>query len=104
MQSESLIGEQEAIVEKKLVDEFMREIRNDGLVEYGEARVRECLQKKNVRKLLVSEEVMDRYKDLISAAGGLGVDVCYLSIDSQDGQIFLQSFHGLGSFVRYHLP
>ena len=104
MQRESLIGEQEAIVEKKLVDEFMREIRNDGLVEYGEARVRECLQTKNVRKLLVSEEVMDRYKDLISAAGGLGVDVCYLSIDSQDGQIFLQSFHGLGSFVRYHLP
>ena len=98
MQSESLIGEQEAILEKKEVDNFLREIRNDGLVDYGEP-VRERIKEKNVKKLIISESLVEKYQELINELSG--IEICYISTESQDGQIFLQTFGGLGAYLKY---
>ncbi len=53
--SESLLEEQEAIKEKKLVDSFMKEVVSEGLATYGEKPVREAIMSKQAEKVLLSE-------------------------------------------------
>jgi len=53
--SESLVEEQEAIKEKKLVDSFMKEVVSEGLATYGEKQVRETIISKQAEKVLLSE-------------------------------------------------
>jgi peptide chain release factor subunit 1 len=53
--SESLLAQQEAIVEKKLIDRFIKEIVSDGLAAYGEKQVREAIINKQADKVLLSE-------------------------------------------------
>ncbi|MGB9577373.1 MAG: peptide chain release factor aRF-1, partial [Candidatus Norongarragalinales archaeon] len=53
--SSEIIAEQEAVKEKKLLDEFMREIVKGGLAVYGIDDIREALATRKVSKLLVSE-------------------------------------------------
>jgi len=53
--SGEIIAEQEAIKEKKLLDEFMAQVMKGGLATYGEKEVREAVQSGKASKLLVSE-------------------------------------------------
>lgn len=53
--SGDIISEQEAIKEKKLMDEFMRQISQDGLATYGYDEIKTALSKNQIAKLLVSE-------------------------------------------------
>jgi len=53
--SGDIIAEQEAIKEKKLIDEFMAQVMKGGLATYGEKEVREAVQSGKANKLLVSE-------------------------------------------------
>lgn len=53
--SSGVIAEQEAVKEKKLVDEFMKEVSTGGLATYGLAEIREALESGKASKLLVSE-------------------------------------------------
>lgn len=53
--SGDIIAEQEAIKEKKLLDEFMHEIVKDGLATYGLDEIRTALESKKAAKLLISE-------------------------------------------------
>ena len=61
--SSDLISEQEAVKEKKLVDEFIRQVSKEGLVTYGEKEVQEALVAGKVDTLLVSEDLkLKRFK------------------------------------------
>jgi peptide chain release factor subunit 1 len=53
--SESLLAAQEAIVEKKLVDRFIKAVVSDGLATYGEKQVREAIIIKQADHVLLSE-------------------------------------------------
>jgi len=53
--SESLLEAQEAIVEKKLVDRFIKAVVSDGLAIYGEKQVREAILVKQADHVLLSE-------------------------------------------------
>ena len=62
--SEPLLSEQEAIVEKKIVDRFIKEVVSNGLATYGEKQVREAIVNKQAEKVLLSEgieHVMAKY-------------------------------------------
>ncbi len=53
--SDDIIAQQEAVVEKRMLDEFMREIAKSGLVLYGYRDILAGLEKRQIEKLLVSE-------------------------------------------------
>ena len=55
--SGEIIQEQEAIKEKKLINDFMKEIATEGLVTYGYYEIKEAIGKNQVSKLLVSENL-----------------------------------------------
>ena len=56
--SESLLSEQEAIKEKKLVDSFMKEVVSEGLATYGAKQVRDAILSKQAQKVLLSEGLL----------------------------------------------
>lgn len=53
--SGEIIAGQEAIIEKKLLDEFMEQIAKNGLVAYGYSDVKQAVATKQASKLLVTE-------------------------------------------------
>ncbi len=53
--SSEILAEQEAIKEKVVVDQFIKEVVNSGLATYGEKEVRNALVTKQASKLLISE-------------------------------------------------
>lgn len=68
--SGEIIAEQEAIVEKKLFDEFTRELANNGLVAYGLEACEKAVESKQASKLLISEEMeLKKVKYKCSACG-----------------------------------
>lgn len=55
--SGELISQQEAVKEKKLLDEFLREVVKNGLATYGEMQARKVLESGQAKMLLVSENL-----------------------------------------------
>ncbi len=53
--SQELLAEHEAVKEKKLLDEFLREIAKGGLATYGFDQIKKALDTGQARELLVSE-------------------------------------------------
>ena len=53
--SDDLLAEQEAIKEKKEINQFIKEVVTGGLATYGEKQVRDAIIRKQASKLLVSE-------------------------------------------------
>ncbi|MBI5226795.1 helix-turn-helix domain-containing protein [Candidatus Micrarchaeota archaeon] len=53
--SDEIIASQEAVVEKKLMDNFMREVSTGGLTAYGLTDIQAKLANKQIDKLLVTE-------------------------------------------------
>lgn len=138
--SSSLIAGQEAVLEKKLIDRFIREVVTGGLATYGEKEVREALLTKKAGTLLISEgldykrvklscrscgkekEVTAKEEkamkcecggtmkvisekplidDLMDIASEIGIDVEVISTETSEGAQFLNSFYGIGAFLRY---
>lgn len=55
--SQDIIQEQEAVQEKKVLDDFMREVSRDGLATYGYKNARGAVERNQAKQLLVSEGV-----------------------------------------------
>ncbi len=53
--SKDIIAEQESVQEKKLLDDFMREVSRDGLATYGYQKVRRAVENNQAKQVLVSE-------------------------------------------------
>lgn len=65
-----IISEQESIREKKIVDQFIREVSRDGLATYGEKEVREALESGKADTLLISENLrLKRFTLLCTKCG-----------------------------------
>ena len=98
--SEDILKGQDAVKETIIVNDFMRELRNNGLVEYGEQQVRDAFYQKRVTKLLVSESYTGRH-EFITFADTLGIPVIFISEGTQEGRQFILALHGLGAYVKY---
>lgn len=135
-----VIAEQETVREKKLVDSFIKEVVQGGLVAYGEREVREALEAGKVETLLISEglewkrakfkcskcgreeeklvkepadyddgcggkmrlvEAKEVSEELLARAEEKGVKIEMVSTDTAEGAQFLNSFFGMGAFLRY---
>ena len=102
-----LISEQEAIVEKKLLNEFLTEAAKGGLVSWGLENVRQMVASRKAGKLLVTEglEILEEGKNvvshLISQAEEQSIEVIFVSEETPEGQQFRGTFGGLGVFLRY---
>ncbi len=142
--SGDIISQQEAIVEKQLVDRFIKTVVSGGLAAYGEEEVRRATLSKQAELVLVSEGLaLKRVKlrdtttgeenwitvkgeagameEKIKSIGGTvkiieekllidemmelaeskDVPIRVISNDTPEGAQFLQSFYGLGAFLRY---
>ncbi len=102
-----LISEQEAIVEKKLLNEFLAEAAKGGLVAWGLENVRQAVGARRASKLIVTEglEILEDGKnvvsDLISDAEVQGIEVVFVSEETPEGQQFRGTFGGLGVILRF---
>ncbi|MFN3909784.1 MAG: peptide chain release factor aRF-1 [Candidatus Anstonellaceae archaeon] len=142
LKTQDILSEQEYIKEKKLVDEFIKEVVHGKLAIYGEAAVRQALLNKNVSKLLLSSSLnwkryhckvlenqeelwinkpaneeppaaladgkkvvvlssKDLLEDFLELAEASNTQTYLISTDTSEGQQFLNSFFGIGAFLRY---
>jgi len=142
--SGGIIAQQDAIVEKQIVDKFIRAVVSGGLAAYGENEVRQAITSKQAELALVSEGLTqkrvklrdtttgeenwitvkgdpDAVEEKIKSIGGTvkiveekllidemmelaeakDVPIRVISNDTPEGAQFLQSFYGLGAFLRY---
>lgn len=53
--SDKILAEQDAVMEKVLVERFIKEVVSDGLATYGEKQVRDAITVKQAEKVLLSE-------------------------------------------------
>ncbi len=141
--SGDIIGEQEAVKERQIIERFMHEVVSGTMAIYGEGPVREALAINKAKELLISEglkwkrygavcnsckeekqinvkeggekpsacakcggqlsivSAVDLIDDLIALAEKGSIKVEIISNDTSEGAQFLQSFYGIGAFVRY---
>lgn len=55
--SKDIISDQQAIVEKELLEKFIKEVVSNGMAVYGEANVRKMLESKQASRLVISEDL-----------------------------------------------
>ncbi|MFH1056607.1 MAG: peptide chain release factor aRF-1 [Candidatus Micrarchaeota archaeon] len=102
-----LIAGQEAIVEKKLLNEFLAEAAKGGLAAWGVEAVTNILASRKAKMLIVTEglEAMQDGKnvipDLISDAEQQGIEIAFVSEETPEGQQFRATFAGIGVFLRF---
>lgn len=101
LSSLDVLKEQEGVKECNLVNEFLRAIRQDGLVEYGLNQVSDAVEKKRATRLLISEEKLGEYKNVVDKATVMGMKIQVISGDTIEGNQFLGMFYGLGVFTKY---
>jgi peptide chain release factor subunit 1 len=100
--SSELIAQQEAVMEKKLVDDFMREVAQGKLAAYGVEKVKEVLQSGKASKLVLSEDIdTEIATELTKLAEGRSIEIALVSTETAEGKTFLATFQGVGAFLRY---
>ncbi len=104
--SSEYIKENELVKERDLVQSFLSSIsRDDGMVEYGIDDVKNALVAGQASKVLASEAidpaVMDEI-DALSKASGSGIII--VSVDTEEGKMFNDTFGGIGAFLRWRRP
>jgi len=97
------LNKMELSEERELVNEFMKKIKtNEGLVAYGDEKVNTMIQRGAVDTLLISEDFdIDKIENLKDSVENMGGKVKIISTESNKGDIFLNTFGGIGAFLRY---
>lgn len=88
--------------ESKYVDEFLRRLKSDGLVTYGEKEVRNAVELGAVETLLVSLEKVRELEDLMEQTEKMKGEVVIINSDHSMGEQFLKT-GGVGAFLRYKI-
>jgi len=98
-----VLDEMELMEERNLVNDFMKKIKtDDGLVAYGNEEVKTMIERGAVDTLLVSEDLdIDKIEGLSESVKKMGGDVKMISTESEKGEIFKNTFAGIGAFLRY---
>lgn len=80
--SGQLLAEQEAIREKNLVTQFIKEAVSDGLATYGEREVRQAIETKQAERVLLSEGL--DYKTALYKCGSCGKEIRLVVKEAED--------------------
>lgn len=98
--SESILKEHEYIIERRLVEDFIRRVvTGDNKVAYGRNEIERAIEWGAIDVLLISEDnpEIERFKVL---GNEYGFDVFVVSKETEEGQRF-KSFGGLGAILRF---
>ena len=104
------LQEVQLVQEKVLMERFMKEVMTSrgGLATYGEAQVRDALQRGAVDQLLISEGLESDnekglVKEMVELAENSRSTVNLISTDTEEGAGLLNAFGGLAAILRYPL-
>ena len=102
--SEDILSEEEIAVEKKAVQEFFNEFReNPKKVTYGEAHTLRALEMNAVKILLLSENLSeDKIFELEEKAQKGGAIVKIISTETREG-VQLRELGGIAAILRYEI-
>lgn len=101
--SQEDIAEQEIIKEKKIVEKFFMMLgKHREKTAYGEEKVTLALERGAVDKLLISKELAkDKIAEFEKKAMAMGSEVTLISIETPEGEQFLNITRGLGALLRF---
>ncbi len=101
--SEKDIANQELIKEKNLVNKFFESLgRTKEKAVYGEEKVKLALQRGAAGVVLASKSLSkDKIKEYEKAAENIGAEVHVISIETQEGEQFLNLTKGVGAMLRF---
>lgn len=91
-----IIGEQELLKERRDVENFLKELRNNGLVEYGISAVLGSHKQKRVKSILLSDALIDKIPYDIS-----DVPTQLISSKTDEGMQFLYMTGGIAAYLKY---
>ena len=99
--SEGLLLEQEAVEEKKLLDEFMREISTSGLATYGLQEVKDAVESGKARTVLISEDfLLHEVKVKCSSCGNVETKVMEGKLEGRLMELKCPKCGGQGQIVE----
>lgn len=103
--SEEDIAQQELIKEKNYLTKFFETLgRHREKAVYGEERTKLALQRGAVELLLLSKKLDKKItKEFEEMANNIGAEVVIISIESPEGEQFLNLTKGLGATLRFAL-
>ncbi len=101
--SEKDIANQELIKEKNLVNKFFESLgRTKEKSVYGEEKVKLALERGAAGVILMSKSLSkEKIKDYEKAAENIGAETHIISIETQEGEQFLNLTKGVGAMLRF---
>jgi peptide chain release factor subunit 1 len=98
--AESVISETKYIQEKKVLDRFWEELRNDGKCIYG-PDTKNMLSTGRIDTLIIADTYsVKELEDILTEAEQFKTEVMILSSDSESGSLFNKTF-SIGGILRY---
>ncbi len=88
--------------ETQWVEKFFSEIKKDGLVVYGKEETRKSVEYGAVETLLVSEEKLSEFENIVEQAEKQGAKIFIITSNHEAGERFL-SIGGIGGFLRFKI-
>ena len=88
--------------ESKFVDEFLKRIKTDGLVTYGQKEVQKAIEAGAVDTLLISVDRIRTFEELMNKTEEMKGKVVIINTDHSMGEQF-QKIGGIGAFLRYKM-
>jgi peptide chain release factor subunit 1 len=103
--SEEDISNQELIREKNIVNKFFETLgKYKEKTAYGEEKVKLALQRGAAGIILISKAVpKEKIKEYEQSAENIGAEVHIISIETQEGEQFLNLTKGVGAILRFGL-
>jgi peptide chain release factor subunit 1 len=102
--SEQVLAKEEVVVEKQLVNHFLRHLgKDDGLSVYGLAEVKKLLKQGAVGLVLLSESLDEVVIDeFVKLAEEFSSKTAIISLDTREGEQ-LSQLGGVGAILRYKM-
>jgi len=97
-----IIKETRIATETELVERFLEEISKDGLAVYGAKETARAVESGAVETLLVSEDKISEFENIMEKAEKLGSRVVVIGTDHESGEKFL-SLGGIGGLLRFKI-
>ncbi|HDD72584.1 MAG TPA: mRNA surveillance protein Pelota, partial [Candidatus Aenigmarchaeota archaeon] len=88
--------------EAEIVEEFFSRIGSEGLAVYGKKETEQAVRSGAVEMLLVSEERMQEFEELMDITEKMGGRVKIISSDHESGERFLH-LGGIGGLLRFRI-
>ncbi|MBU5575013.1 MAG: mRNA surveillance protein pelota [Candidatus Aenigmatarchaeota archaeon] len=98
-----IVKESRISLETEIIENFFTELaKNTGLVEYGLKNVENAIENNAVKTLLIVEDKVKEYENLIEKAEKFGAKVIIVSSEHESGEKLL-NLGGIAAFLRFSI-